>query len=136
MRNLLIAFLAVFLLVGCTSKEKTSLKEALVAKFKDDADLKDYKLDPATMADCVVGEISDNLPGFGVDPRREQYFEAFTHFASAASPADAEKAITDYQELFGSVKEARHAAMSITDYVITCMGKVIAMADEEQGEGK
>lgn len=136
MKNLLIVFLTAFLLIGCTSKEKTSLKEALVAKFKDDADLKDYKLDPETMADCVVGEISDSLPGFAGDPRREQFFEAFVHFANTKSPADAEKAVTDYQQLFGSVKEARHAALSITDHVMTCMGKAVAMAGEDQHEAE
>jgi len=136
MKNLLIAFLAVFLLTGCTSKEKTTLKEALVAKFKDDSDLKDYKLDPETIADCVVGEISNGLPGFPGDPRRERLFEAYTHFADAKSPADAEKAVADYQQLFGSVKEARHAALSVTDHVMTCMGKAVAMAGGDEGEGK
>lgn len=135
MKKLMIAFLAVFLLAGCTSKEKTTLKEALVAKFKDDSDLKDYKLDPETIADCVVGEISNGLPGFTGDPRREQFFQAYTYFANAKSPADAEKAVKDYEQLFGSVKEARHAALSITDHVMTCMGKAVAVAGGDQDEG-
>ncbi|MGX2040742.1 hypothetical protein ACWJKU_11515 [Methylocaldum sp. MU1018] len=124
----MIAFLATFLLIGCASKEKTTLREALLAKFKDDSDLKDYKLDPETIADCVVGEISNTLPGFAGDPRRERFFEAYTRFANAKSPGDAEKAVSDYQQLFGSVKEARHAALSITDHVMTCMGKAVATA--------
>lgn len=132
----MIAFLAVFLLAGCSSKEKTTLKEALLAKFKDDSDLKDYKLDPETIADCVLGEISSGLPGFAGDPRREQYFEAYTRFANAKSPADAEKAVADYQQLFGSVKDARRAALSVTDHVMTCMGKAVAMTGDDAGESK
>ncbi|HYE35232.1 hypothetical protein [Methylocaldum sp.] len=136
MKKLIITFLAAFLLIGCANKEKTTLKEALLAKFKDDSDLKDYKLDPESIADCVVGEISGGLPGFAGDPRRERFFEAYTRFANAKSPADAEKAVTDYQQIFGSVKQARQAALSITDHVMTCMGKAVATADggEKAGE--
>lgn len=135
MKRLMIVFFAVFLLAGCSSKEKTTLKEALLAKFKDDSDLKDYKLDPETIADCVVSEIGNALPGFAGDPRRDQYFEAYTRFVNAKSPADAEKAVADYQHLFGSIKEARHAALSVTDHVMTCMGKGVAMAGDDKAEG-
>ncbi|MGZ8217099.1 hypothetical protein [Methylomagnum sp.] len=125
MKKLLLTICAVLALAGCSTKEKTGLKEVLIEKFKDDQDLKDYKLDPAVVAECVVGEISGALPGFAGDPRRAQFFEAYTRFISVKSPGDAEKAITDYQGLFGSAKKAREAANSVTDHVMTCMGKAI-----------
>jgi hypothetical protein len=133
MKKLLIAICAASLLVGCSSKEQTGLKEALIAKFKDDQDLKDYKLDPEPIADCVVKEIADTMPGFAGDPRRDRYFEAYVRFINVNSPRDAEQAITDYTELFGSAKQAREAATSVTDHVMSCMGKAIEKVGGKEG---
>lgn len=129
MKKLLIAICALSIVAGCTTKEQTGLKEALLEKFKDDQDLKDYKLDPETVADCVVKEIADSLPGFAGDPRRDQYFQAYARFINVRSPGDAEKAIHDFQQLFGSVKKASEAATSISDHIMTCMGKAIGGSD-------
>jgi hypothetical protein len=125
MKRLLIAIIAASLLAGCSTKERTGLKEVLVAKFKDDQDLKDYRIEPEPVADCVVAEIADTLPGFAGDPRRDRFFEAYARFLNVRSPSDAEKAITDYTELFGSAKSAREAATSVTDHIMSCMGKAI-----------
>lgn len=133
MRKILIAVCAVFVLAGCSTKEQTGLKETLVAKFKDDQDLKDYKLDPEPIADCVVREITDSLPGFAGDPRRERFFEAYARFLSVKSPNDAEKAITDYTELYGSAKKAREAANGVTEFVMNCMGKAIEKVGGSEG---
>lgn len=131
MKKLLFAICAFSLLAACTTKEQTGLREVLIERFKDDQDLKDYKLDPAGVADCVVKEIAESLPGFAGDPRRDRYFEAYAHFLSVKSPGDAEKAIADFQELFGSAKKAREAATSISDHIMTCMGKAIESAEAE-----
>jgi hypothetical protein len=125
MRQLLIAMAAVGLLAGCNTKEKVGLRDVLIERFKDDQDLKDYKLDPTEVADCVVDEISQTLPGFAGDPRRDKFFEAYARFLGVKSPADAEKSIADFQALFGSAKKAREAATSVTDHIMTCMGKAI-----------
>jgi hypothetical protein len=132
MKKLLIAIFAGSLLVGCSGKEQTGLKEALIAKYKDDQDLKDYKLTPEEVADCMVREISDSLPGFPGDPRRERFFEAYARFVSVKSPGDAEKAITDYQDLFGSAKQAREAAVNVTDHLMTCMGQGVGSNLQQQ----
>lgn len=125
MNKLLIVIFATLAVAGCAKKEKTGLRDVLIERFKDDQDLKDYKLDPAVVADCVVDEISSSLPGFAGDPRRAQFFEAYARFLNVKSSADAEKSVADFQQLFGSVQRAREAATSITDHVMTCMGKAI-----------
>lgn len=133
MKRMLIAICAASLLAGCASKEQTGLKEALIAKFKDDSDLKDYKLDPEPIAECVVRQITETLPGFAGDPRRDRFFEAYVHFVNVNSPNDAEKAITDSAELFGSAKKAREAATSVTEHVMVCMGKAIERVGGGEG---
>jgi hypothetical protein len=133
MKKLFIAICVMFALTGCSTKEQTGLREALIAKFKDDQDLKDYKLDPASVADCVIDQISGTLPGFAGDPRREKFFEAYARFVNAKSSSEAEKTIADSQELFGSTQKARAAAISVTDHVMTCMGKAIESTGPQDG---
>jgi len=127
MKKVMSVILAALFLSACgDSKEQIGLKEALVAKLQDDSDLKDYKLNPADVADCVIKGISENAPGFPGDPRRDRYFEAFTKFVAVKSPTDAEKATEDYKDLFGGdVKLAREAALSVTDHIMGCMGGAI-----------
>ena len=128
MSKLLIALIVALTLFGCNRKEKTGLHDVLVEKFKDDQDLKDYNLDPQDIADCVVDEISASLPGFAGDPRRPRFFEAYARFLNVKSQADAEKSLQEFKDLFGSEENARTAATSITDHVMTCMGKSIEKA--------
>ena len=125
MKKILILTMASIALIGCGKKEKTGLRDVLIERFKDDQDLKDYKLDPAVVADCVVDEISGSLPGFAGDPRRAEFFDAYARFLNVKSSADAEKSIADLEKLFGTKQRAREAATSITDHIMTCMGKSI-----------
>ncbi len=96
-----------------------------MAKLQDDPDLKDYKLNPSDVADCVVKSITDSLPGFPGDPRRPKFFEAYAKFVSIKSPGDAEKSMEEYKDLFGSLTQAREAAVSVTDHIMGCMGVAI-----------
>lgn len=132
MKKIMTVIFAALLLSACgESKEQLGLKEALTAKLQDDSDLKDYKLNPADVADCVVKAIAENAPGIPGDPRRERYFAAYAKFVAVKSPADAEKAMEDYQDLFGGVKQAREAAVSVTDHIMGCMGGAIESRGEE-----
>jgi len=123
MKKIMTVLVAALSLSACgNSKEQQDLKQVLTEKFKDDSDLKDYKLKPEDIADCVVANISQDAPPIPGDPKRERYFAAYTKFAAAKSPADAEQAVKDYQDLFGGVKEARAAANTVTDHIMSCMG--------------
>lgn len=132
MKTVMTVIFAACLLSACGGgKEQLDLKAALIAKLQEDSDLKDYKLNPADVADCVVQAIADTLPGFTGDPRRKTYFEAYATFVSAKTSADADKAIETYKDLFGSVKQARAAALSVTDHIMGCMGANIEQRGEE-----
>jgi hypothetical protein len=111
-------------------KQQLGLREAVLAKLQDDPDLKDYKLDPAPIADCVVQAISDGAPGITGDPRRDTYFEAYTKIFNAKTPADADEILKQYKDFFGSEKAGREAALRITDHIMSCMGEAI----DERGE--
>lgn len=129
MKKLTILLITAFILTACgNSKEQNDLKLILTDKFKDDSDLKDYKLKPEDIADCVVSNISESAPPIPGDPKRVRYFEAYAKFAAAKSPSDAEQAVKDYQDLFGGIKDARAAANGVTDYIMSCMGLAIEKA--------
>lgn len=133
MKKMMIVIVAALSLTACgTSKEQQDLKQILTDKFKDDSDLKDYKLNPEDIADCVVANISQDAPPIPGDPKRDRYFAAYTQFAAAKSPTDAEKAVKDYQDVFGGLKEARAAANTVTDHIMSCMGKAIEKATPEE----
>ncbi|MBS1213106.1 MAG: hypothetical protein H6R26_1723 [Proteobacteria bacterium] len=121
-KSILVILVAAFLVACGESPQQVSLKEALTAKLQDDSDLKDYKLNPSDVADCVVQSITEGLPGFAGDPRRPKFFEAYAKFVAVKSPADAEKAMEEYKDLFGSLEQAREAAVSVTDHIMGCMG--------------
>lgn len=132
MNKFLLIFAAALLLSACSSPQQTDLKSALLQKLKDDSDLKDYKIDPAEIADCVVGEITAEIPAYPGDPRRERFFQAYTKFVSINSADEAEKALAEFEELFGSKKAAREAAANITNHNMTCMGKAIDHSDGQR----
>jgi hypothetical protein len=126
MKNILLPLLVALALTACQqSPQQIGLREALTEKLKQDSDLKDYKIDPAQLAECVYKEIEDTAPGIPGDPKRDRYFEAFTKFVAVGAPGEAEKAITDYKDLFGGVQEARQAALSVTDMIMGCMGGAV-----------
>ena len=128
MKKLIVLFLAALVLSACAKKEKTGLKDVLTQRFSEDQDLKDYKLDPADVADCVIDEIASTLPGFAGDPRRDEYFKAYEKFFNVKSAADAESSVNEFERLFGTRQKAREAALGITDHIMTCMGKAIENA--------
>lgn len=132
MKKLFLAILLVSLLPACSTPEQNDLKSALLEKLKDDSDLKDYKIDPAEIADCVVGEISSDIPAFAGDPRRERFFQAYIRFVNVHSPDEAEKALAEFEELFGSRQAAREAAGNIINHNMTCMGKAIDHSDGQR----
>lgn len=127
MKKIIVLLFAALCLTACPGRqEQMNLKEALNAKLQDDPDLKDYKINPSEITDCVVDSIADSLPGLPGDPRHARYFQAYAKFLSVKSETDIENAMKEFKDLFGSEKAARTAAVGVTDHIMTCMGVAIS----------
>lgn len=116
---------ATLLLTGC-DRGKSDLEQALADNFRDDQDLKDYKIDPDEMAACVADEISSAIPGLPGAPQRKAYFEAYTKMVKVtANDQDPQQVLEENKAVFGSVRKAREAAFSVTAHILDCMGVLV-----------
>lgn len=116
---------AALFLTGC-DRGKSGLEQALAENFRDDQDMKDYKIDPDEMAACVADEISSAIPGLPGAPQRKAYFEAYTKMIKVtANNQDPQQVLEENKEVFGSVRKARKAAFSVTAHILDCMGKLV-----------
>jgi len=120
---------ATLLLAGC-DRGKPALEQALAESFRDDQDLKDYKIDPDDMAECVADKISSAIPGLPGAPQRKAYFEAYTKMVKVtANDQDPRQVIEENKKVFGSIRKSREAAFGITAHILDCMGELV----EQQG---
>ncbi len=128
MKKLVILTLTAVLLSACASKERDEFQQKLAARLATDPDLKDYNLDPNEVAECVTSEIAKTLPGFRGSPARKPYWEAYAAFESARTTGEALTTVKRYKDVFGSEQRASAAALSITEYIMHCMGNLIETA--------
>ena len=125
-KNLSILMIAAILLLAGCDRGKSGLEQALAESFRDDQDLKDYKIDPDEMAACVAGEIAGSIPGLPGAPQRKAYFEAYTKMIKVtANNQDPQQVLEENKEVFGSVRKAREAAFGVTSHILDCMGKLV-----------
>jgi hypothetical protein len=129
-KNLSILMLAATLLLAGCDRGKSGLEQALAENFRDDQDLKDYKIDPDEMAECVADEIAGSIPGLPGAPQRKAYFEAYTKMIKVTTnDQDPQQVLEENQEVFGSIRKAREAAFSVTAHILDCIGTLV----EQQG---
>ena len=127
-------------LAGCSNKEEANLLEILTAGYADDPDIKDLKLEPSEMAECVVDKISGEIPGIPGDPRRDPYFKAY--ISLSVTPTSKEQILANFrqaEEALGSKQAVYEARESIGAFVVDCMENleknVFAKEDEQLEEG-
>ncbi len=133
MKKILFLILASLLIGGCSYKERNEFQEKLAARLATDEDLKDYNLDPNEVAECVTSEIAKTLPGFRGTPARKPYWEAYASFEASRNTEEAFSAVKKAANVFGSEKKASAAALSITEYIMHCMGKLIESGTPASG---
>ncbi len=126
-----ILFLSLFL-VACSDKNR--YEQVVLEEMKKEQDVKDYKIDPAYMAKCVIDTTYQRMPGFFVlDPNRLQAYRNYAKMLTLTGSKDAEQKLNELRKDFGSPQELAKALSVYTESVMDCY---TAILHEGGGEDK
>lgn len=134
-KRLLIALLP-FLLTACA--EKDQYQAAVLAhiqkekKLQEEQHLKDYKIEPERLAQCVVDTSAAKMPGvFAYDPARLTAYRNYTKMLTLTSSADPKKMLEELRTDFGSAKGLTEANANFTESLLDCYSAMISESEPE-----
>lgn len=128
---LLTAFL--ILLSGCSEKEQ--FEQAVLKDMQKDQDIKDYKIDPQNMADCVVESVGKKMPGIFVgDPERWKAYQLYTKMLGLSESKDPQKTLKELQAGFGNGRGLSEAKGRYSQSIVDCLGQVMMQFGEPESE--
>lgn len=133
MNKLLLIVSCGVLLTACADKEQ--YREAVLADMTAEQDVKDYKIDPEHITDCVMDLSGKAMPGaIPIDPKRLTAYQNYTKMLSMRTTKDKKKTLEELRLAFGSRKEFLEAHNNYTKSVIDCINSIV-METEPEIEG-
>lgn len=122
------------IIAGCS--EKTEYEQAVLQQMQKDKDIKDYKIEPEKMTQCVVMTSSKDMPGMiPIDPQRKQAYKNYTRMLTLNESEDPRKTLEELRKDFGSPKALAEAHANYAESVVECMSGLVT-GTEEGMEGK
>jgi hypothetical protein len=95
--------------------------------------VKDYKIDPETMALCVIDTTELEMPGFfELDPYRRAAYKSYTKMLTLMKASDPKKTLDELRKDFGSPKALADAHSNFTESMMNCYSAVMAKSDPEE----
>lgn len=136
MKKILLICASALLMSGCA--EKKEYEQAVLTQMQTEQDLKDYKIDPEHMTECVVELSSKDMPGvFAYDPAKLTAYKNYAQMLSMSTTVDKQKKLEELRSLFGSPKELAQAHANYTESVMNCLSSIIMESeDAEKAKGK
>jgi hypothetical protein len=134
-KRLLILLLSMFV-VACA--DKAHYEQVVLEEMKKEQDVKDYKIDPAYMAKCVIDTTYQRMPGFfALDPNRLQAYRNYAKMLTIAVAKDPKKTLEELRKEFGSPQELAKAHAVYTESIMDCYTAILHEKDsgDEQGKG-
>jgi hypothetical protein len=130
-KRLLVLLLPLFL-VACADKQK--YEQVVLEEIKKEQDVKDYKIDPAYMAKCVIDTTYQRMPGFfAFDPDRLNAYRNYAKMLTMSVSKDPQKTLDELRKDFGSPQELANAHSVYTESMMDCY---TAILHEQEPEGK
>ncbi len=130
MKKLLLICTVTIFLTACADKK--NYEAAVLTQMQAEKDLKDYKIDPEQMTECVVDLSSKKMPGvFGFDPNRLEAYQKYTKMILMDTVEDKQKMLNDLREIFGSPQELANAHSNYTISVMDCIAAIIKKSEPE-----
>lgn len=135
MKKLLLISLSALFLTACS--EKNQFKEAVLEQMQQEQDVKDYKIDPERMANCVVDTTEKDMPGFFVfDPYRLAAYRNYTKMLTVSKAPDPKKALEELNVEFGSGKKMAEAHSFYTESILQCLDASMPQREETEKDDK
>jgi len=130
MNKRLLIILAALLLTACADKQQ--YYQAVLEQMEKEPDLKDYKITPEYMADCVVDLSAQNMPGvFALDPQRMTAYRSYAKMLTLMKAEDPKKTMEELRTEFGSPKALAEAHTNYTESLLECYTTVISKSEKE-----
>jgi hypothetical protein len=129
MKRLLLVIM-VMAIHGCS--EKKEYAEAVLEEMKAEKDIKDYKIEPEKIRDCVVETSAQKMPGLGaIDPSRRLAYKNYTKMLQIKSSSDPKKSLEELRAEFGSAKNLADAHANYIESMLACMENLIGMTEQD-----
>lgn len=127
--RLIMAIAATMIVAGCA--EKTEYEQAVLAQMQKEKDIKDYKIEPEKMVECVVVTSSKDMPGIiPIDPQRRQAYINYTKMLKLNESVDPKKTLEELRNDFGSPKALTEAHANYAESVVECMSGLVTGGEE------
>ncbi|WP_374089047.1 hypothetical protein [Methylomicrobium lacus] len=131
MKKILLISISALLVTACA--EKGEYETAVLEEMKKEQDVKDYKIDPEKMADCVVDTTTQNMPGyFEFDPERRTAYKNYTKMLTLMKSTDPKKTLDELRKDFGSPKALADAHNNLTESMMNCYSAIMAHSEEPE----
>lgn len=133
MKKITLLCLSAILLTGCADKEQ--YKQAVLEQMQVEKDIKDYKIDPQHMTDCVVDLSSKKMPGlFPFDPARLTAYRNYSKMIKLNKSEDPKKTLEELRTSFGSPQGLADAHANYTESIMNCISAIIMESEEAEKE--
>lgn len=135
MKKILLSSLLLIILSGCSEKEQ--FEQAVLKDMQKEQDIKDYKIDPEHMKDCVVERVRNKMPGiFFFDPKRLEAYQLYTEMLGLEEAKDPQQELKKLQENFGGGRGLSIAKGNYSKSVFECIGQMMMQYGEEESENE
>ena len=131
MNKFLLTIIPALLLTACADKDQ--YQQAVLEQMQKEQDIKDYKITPEYMTDCVVELSSQKMPGlFDLDPERLMAYRNYAKLLNLLKAQDPKKAMEELRTEFGSAKAVADAHANYAESLLECYTTVVSKTEEEE----
>lgn len=131
MKKTILILFSVLFLSACADKE--NYQKAVLEQMQSDQDVKDYKIDPEYITQCIVESSSKNMPGlFPFDPERLTAYRNYVKMLELKTSKDPKAVMDQLRKDFGSPKALAEAHTNYTESVMECISAVSTEAEKGQ----
>jgi len=130
MKKILLICISTLFLTACADKQQ--YEQAVLTNMEEDQDIKDYKIDPNEMMECVVEFTSKEMPGsFSFDPDRLTSYQNYSKMLSMTNVPDKKAMLEELRSLFGTPRALADAHRNYAESVMNCIDVIVKKSEED-----